>query len=108
MDSVAEIVRGLALTCFALGGLLIAIGSAQRGRRCLIVAVALVLCEPLFVAGVSKLRGVRAPQGIDLDRIILGLFVAAVVIAGLVALRRSRRDTGSAATSPKKRVERAP
>lgn len=109
MGSGADIIRGLALVAFAVGGLLIAVGQKPRGSRCIIVAIALVVIEPLLMAGLERLRRAWSTRDAELDRIIVGLCIAAVVLAGLVALRRTRADRKPAeGTSQKKRVERMP
>lgn len=104
-----EIVRGGALVAFALGGLLYAVGSAKSAKRCIVFAALLVVAEPIFVAGIRKLSlGEFSLREESLDRLIVGAAIAAVALAGLVALLRTRGGRGAEATSQKKRIERAP
>jgi len=105
----AELFRALALLAFASGALLITVGDRRRGFRAIVFSIVLVAVEPLILAGLTRLHHMEVPNGSELDTIVLVLFLAVVLLAGLVALRRTRSGGKSAdATSQKKRVERAP
>lgn len=109
MAAYADLVRGVALVVFAAGALLITVGDRRRGFRAIAFSIVLVAVEPLILAGLSRLHHMEVPNGIELNTIVLVLFLAVVLLAGLVALRRTRSGGKSAdATSQKKRVERAP
>lgn len=109
MGSGNGVIGGVALVAFALGALLIALGDRRRGVRAIGFALVLAAVQPLLITGLGRLQHLEVPHGQALDRIILALFLAAVALAGLVALRRTRGGSKSAeATSQKKRVERAP
>jgi|CXWL01.1.fsa_nt_gi NADH:ubiquinone oxidoreductase subunit 6 (subunit J) len=108
MDALRQLAWALALVSFSIGGLLVAVGATSNGKRCIALAVVLVLVAPLFEAGLSQLHNMEVRHGkvLSLSSIALVLFLAAVVLAGLVALMRSeRRGRGSGATSLKSRVD---
>lgn len=102
----ADLLRAVALLSFSVGALFVAVGDRRRGTRCIAFAVALVAVEPLIAAGLASLAKLERPREVQLDRILLGLFLLAVVLAGVVALRgRARR---AEPTSKKDRVEPRP
>lgn len=108
MQAAPGFVRGLALVAFALGALGWAIGNDRFGRRAIAFAIVLVAVDPLLRSGLQQLRGLNLPCGDSFDELLLAIFLVAVLVAGLVALRRTRGGTKTAeGTSQKKRVERA-
>ena len=104
-----DIIVSLSACSVALGGLAWIVGAQRFGRRAIAFGIVLAIAEPLFVHVIARLEHMEVPNGSAwLERILLALFLAAVVIAGLVALRKSRGGKAAEATSQKKRVERAP
>lgn len=102
------IVSGVALVAFAIGALLVAVGDRRRGARAICFALALAAVDPLLEAGIARLERAESLRGRSLAPIIVALMSLAIVLAGLVALRRTRGARAAEATSQKRRVERAP
>jgi hypothetical protein len=103
MLALRHLVFGIALVSFAGGGVLFAAGDTGRGKRWIAVAIALVFFEPLFEAGLRHLRLLWAGRNRELTDLALVLLLAAVVLAGIVAVGRAGKG-GPRATSSKKRV----
>lgn len=106
--SASRLVAALAKLLIALGGLTWALGRDRQGQRLVVVGIVLVATQPLVVGGLTTLLEMEVPDGRWPEHLAVAaavLFVAAVVLAGCVALRRRARPGGVSPTSHKKRGE---